>query len=232
VQLPQLRIPPRLQPLQGCAPQVRVSTQGPAPGEVSRVKELLTSHPSTPINVSALAAELSSHPDYLLSGLSQGFWVGVVSPLASTYVSQNLQSALKDPAVVSKLLKKEVDKGYVIGPFKASPFSVFRSSPLGIDTKKYTGKKRLIFDPHTGPTPSINSLIPSEPFSLHYSTVDNAIKLIKLAGQGAWLSKTDIVDALKTLTLNLNSCLNISAFHFPTKKHPARQPVSSFWAKK
>lgn len=170
----------------------------------------MTSHPSTPINVSALAAELSFHPDfvfvdYLLSGLSQGFRVGVVSPLASTYVSQNLQSASKEPAVVSKLLKKEVDKGYVIGPFKASPFSLFRASPLGVATKKYTGKKRLIFDlsaPHTGPTPSINSLIPSEPFSLHYSTVDNAIKLIKLAGQGAWLSKTDIVDAFKIIPIH------------------------------
>ncbi len=42
---------------------------------------------------------------------------------------------------------------------------------------------------------SVNSLIPPIPFSLHYAIVDSAIKLIKLAGQGAWLSKADTLGA-------------------------------------
>ncbi|XP_068584257.1 uncharacterized protein [Cebidichthys violaceus] len=66
-------------------------------------------------------------------------------------------------------------------------------------------QKRLIFDlsaPHTGSAPSVNSLIPPEPFSLHYSTVDNAIKLIKLAGQGASRSKTDIIEAFKIIPIH------------------------------
>ena len=173
-------------------------------------QEILKKHPSTPINIPALASELSLHPDkvfvdHLLTGLSQGFRVGVVSPLASSFVCKNLKSAEKDPEIVSQLLQKELDKGYLIGPFKHSPFPIFRSSPIGIATRKYSGKKRLVYDlsaPHSGPIPSVNSLIPPEPFSLHYSTVDNAIRLIKLAGQGAWLSKADITDAFKIMPIH------------------------------
>ncbi|MGL5293018.1 MAG: reverse transcriptase-like protein [Aeromonas sp.] len=43
---------------------------------------------------------------------------------------KNLQSALAEPEVVSALLRKEVNKGYVIGPFKSPPFSPFRVNSL------------------------------------------------------------------------------------------------------
>eukprot|EP00064_Thunnus_orientalis_P018840 superscaffoldBa00004481_g18948 len=68
-------------------------------------------------------------------------------------------------------------------------------SPIGVATRKYSGKKRLIIDlssPHGSTVPSINSLIPSLDFSMQYATIDHAISLIRLAGQGAWLSKADI----------------------------------------
>ncbi len=203
--------------MQGCASQIGVfpspdpCRSGSRPSnESARLKHLLKDQPSTPINMQALVSELSTHPDsvftnHLLTGLSQGFRVGVLSYPDSTYVSKNLQSAIKDPETVSQLLGKELNKGYLIGPFVSPPFSVFRTSPVGIATRKYSGKKRLIFDlsaPRSGPVMSINSLIPPVPFSLHYATVDNAIKLIKLAGQGAWLSKADITDAFKIVPIH------------------------------
>ncbi|XP_060936184.1 uncharacterized protein LOC133012222 [Limanda limanda] len=98
-----------------------------------------------------------------------GFHVGVPSSPTVTYVAKNLQSAIKEPGIVSQLLEKEVGKGYIIGPFKSSPFAVFRSNPIGIATRKYSGKKRLIFDlsaPRTGPFASINSTIPIERFKI------------------------------------------------------------------
>ncbi|XP_018549880.1 uncharacterized protein LOC108895509 [Lates calcarifer] len=190
-------------------PRRVILARSPA-GDLAKLKNFLSIHPSTPINISALAAELSSHPDsvftdYLLTGLSQGFRVGILSSPVSTFVAKNLQSAIKDPATVSQLLNKELNKGYIIGPFDSPPFPVFNSSPVGIATRKYSGKKRLIFDlsaPHSGPVSSINSLIPPVPFSLHYATVDNAIRLIKLAVQGAWLSKADITDAFKIIPIH------------------------------
>ena len=135
----------------------------------------------------------------MLTGLSQGFWVGVFSSLTSSYVSKNVHSALKELVIVSKLLIKEFNKGYLVGPFSSSPFPVFHTSPIGVATRKYSRKRRLIFDlsaPHSRSYPSVNNLIPLKPFSLHY-TMDNAIKLIKLAGQGAWLSKADSTYAFK-----------------------------------
>lgn len=60
--------------------------------------------------------------------------------------------------------------------------------------------------PRAGSFSGINGLIPLELFPLHYAAVDNAIKLIKLAGQGAWvfkggISSDDDGDALLQLNL-------------------------------
>ncbi|XP_078142279.1 uncharacterized protein LOC144539879 [Centroberyx gerrardi] len=87
-----------------------------------------------------------------------------------------------------------------------SPFSqVFRISPIGVATRKYSGKKRLIMDlssPHGSHIPSINSVIPSPDFSMQYATIDHAITLIRLAGRGAWLSKAAITSAFKVLPIH------------------------------
>ena len=159
--------------------------------------------PLYPNKCCRIGFELSTHPDsvfvdHLLSGLTQGFRVGVSCPLSSSLVLGNLQSAQQEPDVVSRLLARECDKRYVIGPFSSSPFPLFRSSPLAVAKREYSGKKRLILDlssPRTGPVSGINGLIPLEPYSLHYATDDHAIRLIKLAGPRAWLSKADITDA-------------------------------------
>ena len=45
--------------------------------------------------------------------------------------------------------------------------------------------------------PSLNELINKEDYSLSYVTIDNAISLIKKLGRGAWLCKTDLLDAFK-----------------------------------
>lgn len=91
-----------------------------------------------------------------------------------------------------------MEKGYVIGPFKSSPppsLDVFQTSTLSIATREYSGKKTLIFDlsvPRSGTVSSINSLIPPEPF----------LNLIKIVGQGAWLSKADITDAFQIVPIH------------------------------
>ncbi|XP_076592777.1 uncharacterized protein LOC143324302 [Chaetodon auriga] len=80
-----------------------------------------------------------------------------------------------------------------------------RSDPDIVD--KLLAAERLIIDlssPHGSSVPSINSLIPSPDFSMQYSTIDHAISLIHLAGQGAWLSKADITSAFKALPIHPN----------------------------
>lgn len=82
----------------------------------------------------------------------------------------------------SHLLGKELNKGYLVGPFNFPPFSAFCTSPVGMATRKQSLKKRSIFDlsdPHSGLVLSVNSYILSFPY-FYYATVDDTIKLIKL----------------------------------------------------
>lgn len=131
---------------------------------------------STPMNISRLTIELAHLPDkefynYLLSGLSHGFNSGVECALSQNFISNILQSAHAEPDVIDDLIKKEVKSGFMIGPFDKPPFEVFRVSPIGVATRTFSGKKRLIIDlssPHNSTVPSINSLIPLDKFSLRY----------------------------------------------------------------
>lgn len=78
---------------------------------------------------------------------------------------------------------------------RVTVLSVFPAAPAGIVPRKDSGEDGLILDlssPRAGSFSGINGLIPLELFPLHYAAVDNAIKLIKLAGQGAWVFKGGI----------------------------------------
>eukprot|EP00064_Thunnus_orientalis_P024538 superscaffoldBa00010675_g24833 len=140
----------------------------------------LGNHLSTPINISTLAEALHNHPNpvfvmFLLSGIREGFHPGI--------------SAV--PEAVDRLLAKEVKEGFMIGLFTLPSFPTFHISPLGITTRKYSRKKCIIVElsaPHSITIPSINNLILSKDFSLHYATINHAICLIKRAGkrQGAY----------------------------------------------
>ncbi|XP_063044381.1 uncharacterized protein LOC134438696 [Engraulis encrasicolus] len=173
-------------------------------------KRLRQRYLKSPIVVSALAAELASHPDreftsYLLSGLTQGFHPGISAMPTTSFVCDNLLSAVNDPSVVSELLASEVKSGFMIGPFSTPPFPSYRVNPIGVATRKYSGKKRLIVDlsaPHNILVPSINSLIPIEDYSMSYQTVDDAVRLVKLAGRHSWLFKADITAAFKGLPID------------------------------
>lgn len=164
----------------------------------------------SPINVQRLASELQFHPDvsfqsYLIDGFLYGFDTGLSSLPLLPYVCKNLLSAIKQPDITSQLIASELANGYLIGPFDAIPYSQYRISPVGIAEGKYSGKKRLIVDlsaPHENLLhPSLNDLIDKDEFSLTYTTIDNAIKVIKTLGRGAWLNKVDIRDAFKQIPI-------------------------------
>ncbi len=167
---------------------------------------------SSPIIIPSLASELGNHPDkkitqFLLSGLKEGFDPGLESIPNSRIICNNLQSATAEPLIVQALIKKELDSGFMIGPFNSPPFELVRISPIGVATRKFSGKKRLIIDlsaPHGNSHPSINSLIPLDEFSLHYHNIDQSIVLIKKAGRRAWLAKAGITSAFKVMPIHPN----------------------------
>ena len=169
------------------------------------------------MNIDILETELASHPDRvyvsnLLDGLRNGFDTGI-SPLPQISVEyDNLATAKKNSKFVLAELKKEVQKGFLIGPFRKSPFAVYRVNPLGVATRKFSKKQRLIVDcswPHIdnnalvsdADQASLNNLISKEDFSLKYVKFDDALDVIKKFGPGCKLSKSDICDAFKIMPL-------------------------------
>ena len=79
------------------------------------------STPTTPINISNLAAQLKNHPvpqfaTDLLHDLQWGCNIGYSGPRLAR-VTPNLKSALLQPQAVSDALEKEVPRGHTAGPF-------------------------------------------------------------------------------------------------------------------
>ena len=114
-------------------------------------------------------------------------------------------SARQNTFDVQELINQECQKGYLYGPFDQLPFENYRVSPLGLAIGKYSGKKRLIVDlssPHDDPLhASINELIDKEACSMTYVRLDDAIKAICQVGKGALMSKMDISDAFKIMSI-------------------------------
>ena len=169
-------------------------------------------NPSPPcINIDYLELLLQEYPDRsfvdsLLEGLRSGFHTGLLQIPARSFECKNNLSARRDPHTVKACLDSEVSKGYMIGPFKIPPFDCYRTSPLGLAERKYSDKKRLILDlsaPYDNEEIfSMNEVINKEDYSLSYVKIDDAISIIKSLGPGAWLSKTDMVDAFKQIPIN------------------------------
>jgi hypothetical protein len=110
-----------------------------------------------------------------------------------TYDKNNL-SARVQQTVVSELIDKELQKGFIYGPFTQPPFDNYRVSPIGVAEGKYSKKKRLILDlfsPHNDTDLSINDLIDKAQCSMSYVKIDDAIKIIMSLGKGSFLCKFD-----------------------------------------
>ena len=114
---------------------------------------------------------------------------------------RNSLSAKSHPEITTNLLSKEVEKGYMYGPFPSPPFQNYRVSPIGIAEGKYSDKKRLILDlssPYNNDKHmSINDLIDKSDCSMSYVKIDDAIDIILRLGRNSWLCKFDISDAFK-----------------------------------
>ena len=151
--------------------------------------------------VSRLDHHLRSHPDrafvnFLIHGFSQGFSIGYVGP-DTPGQQRNLLSARQNFQPVNEAICKELVRGHTSGPFDKPPLVHLHCSPLGAVLKK-DGTYRIILDlssPHDGT--SINDGIPSETYSVKYSSFDEAVCLIRRVGRGCFLAKLDIKHAFR-----------------------------------
>ena len=144
-----------------------------------------------------------STAEFLISGFTYGFPIHFQGERHSRKAN-NLLSALENPRAVDAKLAKELDAQRLAGPFQSPPLSPFWVSPLGVVPKKVPGEFRLIHHLSFPKGSSVNDGIPSEHTSVHYATIDGAIKLIRSAGPACFLAKTDIKNAFRIIPIHPN----------------------------
>ena len=158
----------------------------------------------TPIQVNRLIPLLTKYHQgltlYLCSGFQHGFPIHSEGPRLAS-VAPNLLSAQQHPHVVDEKLAKELAAHRLAGPFDTPPFPNLRISPLGVVPKKTPGAYRLIHHLSYPQGSSVNDGIAFEHSTVSYARVDDAIKLIKQAGRGCFLAKTDIQNAFRIIPI-------------------------------
>lgn len=83
----------------------------------------------------------------------------------------------------------------VHGPFPEPPLPNFRTSGLGIVSKK-NEKWRVILHLSSPTGVSINDSISREDYTLHYICINDAVKMLHGHGPGALMAKVDLKSAL------------------------------------
>jgi hypothetical protein len=147
----------------------------------------------TPVNTERFLFLLRGYKQDILNFLASGF--------AEGFQTRNLVSALQNTDVVDRKLSKELDAHRLAGPFQSPPFSNLRISPLGVVPKKSPGDFRLIHHLSFPKGSSVNDGISADNTTVCYATIRDAIRLIKLAGPGCFLAKTDVKSAFRIIPI-------------------------------
>ena len=164
------------------------------------VPELTRAH--TPLRHSQFESELVNHPDKafvsrLLEGIRHGVSIGYQGPRGPTNTC-NLSSAYEHPDVIESELQKEVNSGRIQGPFVERPLPALRCSGLGVVPKK-GNKWRMILHLSAPYNSSINDYISKEDYSLQYTSIDDAVRILSSLEPGALMAKVDLKSAFRMI---------------------------------
>lgn len=180
----------------------------PSAQAVNRVpaSRTLGRNPRTPVSVAAMEPWLNCYPrreatGVLRLGFGQGFFIPFHLSWAPSF-ADNLRSAKELPWVLRDKIAEEVELGRIAGPYASPPFSNLRVSPLGVVPKKELGKYRLIHHLSYPKGESVNDGISKEEASVSYVSFDRAVCLVRRAGRGALLAKSDIESAFRLLPVH------------------------------
>ena len=165
------------------------------------VSSPLQNSPS-PLNTQAWRYHLSSYPGDLcrnVTGILEfGCQIGA-DPTIRLLSQKNLGSTATNTALISEKIATDFDMGRIV--VATSPVM---SSPLGLVPKANGGWRRI----HNLSSPSgrsVNDSIPSMFATLQYSTVDQVLQHIMLAGRGCIIVKRDIKDAFRNIPLSIQA---------------------------
>ena len=165
---------------------------------------------STPLCLDAWERSLCTIPDrqfaqFLLRGIRTGFRIGVAEGAVFKPSHRNLRSAYEHPQVITAYLQREVNLGRMqkipTGSQLAPP--LLQLSPFGAIPKKYKPDTwRLIVDLSSPCGYSINDAISGDLCSVSYTSVDDAVRLIRTLGRGCLLAKLDLKEAYRAVPVH------------------------------
>ena len=137
-----------------------------------------------------------SFVDDLIYDIEHRGRIGYTGPRTSR-ISPDHLSAIWNITSTALELERELGFGGKIGPFLTPSVEKFVRSPMGAIPKKRSKPVKwcIIHDLWWPAAHSINDSIPKDLFSCTYDTLDTAIAPLKSFGQGALMSKLDLLDA-------------------------------------
>jgi len=62
----------------------------------------------------------------------------IEEPQILSFKCPNNRSATFRPEIVNNVIDDEIQKGYLVGPSKTSPFSNYKVSPIAVGERKYS----------------------------------------------------------------------------------------------
>ncbi|KAL1936893.1 hypothetical protein VTO73DRAFT_4842 [Trametes versicolor] len=153
--------------------------------------EAETTRVTTHLQRAAWEYHLRDYPDpafveTLLRIIDYGADVGFLGDRAVSQGSRNLSSAAEHADVVDTDLQLQLSKRRVHGPFPAPPFPNFRSSPLGVASRKRSSKLRVIHHLSWPHGTSVNDGVPDSEVSLQYETFRSAVDALHTVRQADW----------------------------------------------
>ena len=158
--------------------------------------------PRSPAQLRAWGQYLASHPDqrfarFIMNGLTRGFRVGVSPSCRIRSTKGNLPSARDHTQTISVYIQAELTEARLIGPLP-SPIVGVHISPIGLIPKPHQpGKWRMIMDLSSPTGASVNDAIDKALCSLNYTSVDEAVAIVRTLGQGALMAKLDLKSAYR-----------------------------------
>ena len=131
--------------------------------------------------------------------LKDGFTFGFKLAYQGSRVAREAKNLKSIDNLLDKALEKldkEVKLGRIAGPFQSMPLPDLIISPIGLVPKSEPGKYRLIQHLSYPDGSSINDGIDRDMCTVHYTSFDEAVKLVVSAGKGALMAKADIESGL------------------------------------
>ena len=177
------------------------TTAGPVPSTISQLPT------ATPLVPDAWERALRAHPNqswvtHLITGIRQGFRIGLQKHPRCRSSPHNAPSAEQQGSVVSDFIATQVKAGCMIGPLPPAQCPGVITSSLAVIPKKSPGRFRVIVNLSAPERYSVNDNLHRDLTHVAYSSVDDAALLLHHLGQQALLAKIDIQDAYRLIPVH------------------------------